>query len=99
MASTLDRVSNGRLRVLMGAGWFEAEYDAFGWEFPAPGVLIEQLRETITILKALLQPNNRFSFDGKHYRTHDATNLPLPIQQPLPIELGGGPDPRPRNGG
>jgi alkanesulfonate monooxygenase SsuD/methylene tetrahydromethanopterin reductase-like flavin-dependent oxidoreductase (luciferase family) len=92
MAATLDRVSKGRLRVLMGAGWYQAEYEAFGWDFPSPGVLIEELRETITILKGLLGPNSRFTFEGKHYRTHEATNLPLPVQQPLPIELGGGRD-------
>jgi len=92
MAATLDRVSMGRLRLLLGAGWFQAEYEAFGWDFPSPGVLIEQLRETVAMLKGLLAPNNRFTFEGKHYRTHDATNLPLPIQQPLPIELGGGRD-------
>src|SRR5207247_11250398 len=61
-------------------------------DFPSPGVLIEQLRETVTILKGLLQPNDRFTFEGKHYRTREATNLPLPVQQPLPIELGGGRD-------
>ncbi len=92
MAATLDRVSKGRLRVLMGAGWYQAEYDAFGWGFPSPGVLIEQLRETVQIFKGLLGPNERFTFEGKHYRTHEATNLPLPVQQPLPIELGGGRD-------
>lgn len=92
MAASLDRVANGRLRLLMGAGWFQAEYDAFGFEFPAPGVLIEQLRETIEILKGLLGPHDRFTFDGKHYVVREATNKPLPVQQPLPIEIGGGRD-------
>ena len=92
MAATLDRVSRGRLRVLMGAGWFQAEYDAFGFEFPQPGVLIEQLRETVTILRGLLAPHNKYSFHGRHYRVREATNSPLPVQQPLPIEIGGGRD-------
>jgi alkanesulfonate monooxygenase SsuD/methylene tetrahydromethanopterin reductase-like flavin-dependent oxidoreductase (luciferase family) len=92
MAATLDRVSKGRLRILMGAGWFQGEYEAFGWEFPPPGVLIEQLRETITILKALLGPHDRYTFEGKHYSVKEATNLPLPVQQPLPIEIGGARD-------
>jgi alkanesulfonate monooxygenase SsuD/methylene tetrahydromethanopterin reductase-like flavin-dependent oxidoreductase (luciferase family) len=92
MAATLDRISNGRLRMLVGAGWFEMEYQQFGWEFPAPGIRIEQLRETVEILKGLLGPHERFTFDGKHYRVNAATNMPLPVQQPMPIEIGGAQD-------
>lgn len=89
MAATLDRISNGRLRLLVGAGWFETEYTQFGWEFPPPGVRVEQLRETIAILKGLLGPHDAFTYEGKHYTVREATNLPLPVQQPLPIEVGG----------
>jgi len=92
MTATLDRVAKGRLRMLMGAGWYEAEYQQYGWEFPPPGVRIEQLRETIQILRGLLGPHESFTFEGKHYRTNGATNMPLPVQQPFPIEIGGAQD-------
>ena len=92
MAATTDRISGGRLRMLIGAGWFETEYDQFGWDFPAPGVRIEQLRDTVRILKGLLGPHEAFTYEGKHYSVRDAVNLPLPVQEPLAIEIGGAGD-------
>ncbi|HYZ93443.1 MAG TPA: LLM class flavin-dependent oxidoreductase [Actinomycetota bacterium] len=92
IAATTDRISGGRLRMLVGAGWFQQEYEQFGWEFPSPGVRIEQLRDTVHILKGLLGPHEAFTYEGKHYSVRDAVNMPLPVQQPLPIELGGGGD-------
>lgn len=89
MAATLDRVSKGRLRMLIGAGWFEQEYRQYGWDFPAPGVRIGELRDTVRILKGLLSPHEAFTYEGKHHSVRDAVNLPLPVQQPLPIEIGG----------
>jgi alkanesulfonate monooxygenase SsuD/methylene tetrahydromethanopterin reductase-like flavin-dependent oxidoreductase (luciferase family) len=53
MAATLDGISNGRLRLLVGAGWFEQEYRQYGWDFPAPGTRIGELRDTVRILKGL----------------------------------------------
>ena len=93
IACSVDNISKGRLRLLIGAGWYEDEYKAFGYDFPAPGVRIEQLRETITILKGLFAPHEGgFTYEGKHYAVRGALNLPLPVQQPLPIEVGGGGD-------
>jgi alkanesulfonate monooxygenase SsuD/methylene tetrahydromethanopterin reductase-like flavin-dependent oxidoreductase (luciferase family) len=93
MAATLDRVSGGRLRLLVGAGWFQQEYEAFGWEFPSPGVLVEQLRETIAILKGLLSGKPEpFTFEGTHYRVNGAVNAPQPARAPMPIEVGGARD-------
>jgi alkanesulfonate monooxygenase SsuD/methylene tetrahydromethanopterin reductase-like flavin-dependent oxidoreductase (luciferase family) len=89
MAATLDRISNGRLRMLVGAGWFEQEYRQYGWDFPAPGVRIGELRDTVRILKGLLAPHEAFTYEGKHHSVKDAVNLPLPVQNPLPIEIGG----------
>ena len=93
MAATLDRVSGGRLRLLVGAGWFQQEYEAFGWDFPSPGVLVEQLRETVAILKGLLSGKPEpFTFEGTHYWVNGAVNAPQPVRSPLPIEVGGARD-------
>jgi alkanesulfonate monooxygenase SsuD/methylene tetrahydromethanopterin reductase-like flavin-dependent oxidoreductase (luciferase family) len=93
MAATLDRVSAGRLRMLVGAGWYEDEYLKFGYDFPRPGVLVEQLRETVRILKGMLSGKDEpFSYEGAHYRVNDVRNIPQPVRAPLPIEIGGGRD-------
>lgn len=76
MAATLDRVSGGRFRLLIGAGWFEAEYRAFGWEFAPPATLVEELQDTIRILKGMLSSTEPFTYEGKHYRVQEAVNIP-----------------------
>ena len=93
MAATLDRVSGGRFRLLVGAGWFQQEYEAFGWEFPSAGVLVDQLRETVAILKGMLSGStDPFTFEGTHYRVRGAVNAPPPVRAPMPIEVGGARD-------
>ncbi len=53
MASTLDHASGGRLELGLGAGWFEAEYRAFGYPFPSPGNRRRALAETLEALDLL----------------------------------------------
>jgi alkanesulfonate monooxygenase SsuD/methylene tetrahydromethanopterin reductase-like flavin-dependent oxidoreductase (luciferase family) len=92
MAATLDHVSGGRLRLLIGAGWFEQEYDAFGYEFPRAGVRVEQLQETVHVLKGMLSGKDEpFSFRGEHYTVRDVVNVPPPSRA-LPVEVGGARD-------
>lgn len=90
MAATLDDVSSGRVRTLVGAGWHEPEYTAFGWDFPPPGDRIGQLRDTVRILKGLLSPHEAFTYEGKHHSVTDCVNIPL--GRTIPIEVGGGGD-------
>jgi alkanesulfonate monooxygenase SsuD/methylene tetrahydromethanopterin reductase-like flavin-dependent oxidoreductase (luciferase family) len=88
MAATLDQISGGRVRLLVGAGWHEAEYMQFGYEFPEPSIRVEQTDETIQILKGMLSGADSFSFEGQHYRVNDVSNIPQPVRVPLPIEVG-----------
>lgn len=89
MASTLDVVSDGRLDLGMGAGWYEAEYRAFGFPFPPVAERITRLRETVDILGGMLS-RERFSYDGTYYQVNDAPNDPMPVQRPRPpIWIGG----------
>lgn len=92
MASTIDQISGGRFRLLIGAGWFEQEYRKFGWDFPGPGVRIGELRDTIRILKGLLAPHEAFTYKGEHYSVDACVNYPLPVQQPMRVEIGGAGD-------
>ena len=89
MAATLDIISDGRLDLGLGAGWYEDEYRAFGFRFPPTGERIARLREAVDIVGGMLS-NERFTYDGKYYRVEDAPNDPPPVQRPRPpIWVGG----------
>ncbi|MEQ9617978.1 MAG: TIGR03560 family F420-dependent LLM class oxidoreductase [Deltaproteobacteria bacterium] len=89
MASTLDVISGGRLEFAIGAGWFEPEYRAYGYEFPDDAARIEQLAESVKIIRAMWT-DEKPSFEGVHYRIEDAYCNPKPAQKPHPpITIGG----------
>ena len=81
--STVDVISKGRLEVGIGAGWYRAEYDAYGFSFPNAKVRTEQLSEAIQILK-LLWTQDETTFQGKHFSVHQALDRPKPVQRPHP---------------
>ena len=90
MAATVDRVSNGRLELGLGAGWFEGEYEAFGFPFPAAGARRRAVEETIDALH-LLFAGGPVDFDGEHVQLRQAYCNPGPVQMPRPpITLGAG---------
>lgn len=89
MSSTLDALSNGRLEFGIGAGWFEHEYKSYGYKFDSPLTRIEQLDESITIIKKMWQ-KEKSSFTGKHYSIKNAVCSPKPIQKPHPPIMVGG---------
>jgi F420-dependent oxidoreductase-like protein len=90
VASTVDVMSAGRLEFAIGAGWYEEEYLAYGYDFPRPAVRIGQLDEAVRIVKKMWT-DDEASFAGKHYRIDGAINRPKPIQQPHPpIWIAGG---------
>ncbi|MEK6711822.1 MAG: LLM class flavin-dependent oxidoreductase [Nitrospinota bacterium] len=89
MAATLDVISGGRLEMGIGAGWIEAEYKAYGYEFPRPPARIAQMEEAVQIMKRMwTEPEPTFT--GAHYRIERAYCDPLPLQKPHPpIWIGG----------
>ena len=89
MAATLDVISGGRLILGLGAGWHQQEYDEYGYDFPPIATRLAQLGETLEILRSLWT-NERTTFAGKHFAVHDAACSPKPVQQRLPIMIGGG---------
>ena len=89
MAATLDVISGGRLELALGAGWHEPEFRAAGFEFPRPGVRIEQLGEAVRLIKHLWT-GEPVDFDGRHYRIAGGRCRPRPLQSPRPpIVIGG----------
>lgn len=89
-AVTVDRVSNGRLELGIGAAWFEQEHRELGIDFPPPRRRAERLEEAVQVLR-LLMTSDDVSFEGRHYALRGATYRPRPVQEPHPpIWIGAG---------
>jgi len=88
--ATLDQLSDGRVRLALGAGWATDDYRWTGIGLDAPGARIERLAEAVTIVKALLSSDEPVSFTGDHYRVDGLVGAPSPVQRPIPLVLGGG---------
>jgi len=82
-ALTVDHVSNGRLELGLGAGWYEPEHPMFGVEFPPPGELVARYREAVELVDTLLR-NDVTSYAGRFYQVREAPMRPRPVQQPRP---------------
>jgi probable F420-dependent oxidoreductase len=92
-AATMDVLSGGRFELGLGAGWLRDEYEAVGLPFASPGVRIDRLAESLTIIKGLFE-EEPVNFSGTHYQVTNLAGLPRPIQRPRPPILIGGGGPR-----
>lgn len=90
ITSTVDVISGGRLDWGIGAGWYENEYRAYGFEFPKPAQRIRMLEETVEIVTRMWTEPEA-SFKGEHFEIRRAQCDPKPLQQPRPpVWIGGG---------
>ncbi len=87
--ATLDRLSDGRVELGIGAGWMKTDYDALGIPYDSAGVRIDRLEEGLAVIKGSWGPG-AFSFSGDHYTITEYDGIPKPTQQPPPILIGGG---------
>lgn len=85
-----DAMSGGRMELGLGTGWFAEEHTAYG--FPFPRARFGPLTEQLEILTGLWSTpaGETFDFDGEHYQLAGAPGLPKPVQDPLPLIIGGG---------
>jgi alkanesulfonate monooxygenase SsuD/methylene tetrahydromethanopterin reductase-like flavin-dependent oxidoreductase (luciferase family) len=91
LATTLDHVSGGRAVLGIGGAWFEREHDAFGFDDTwgsGFGERLDRLDESVMLLRRLLD-GERFSHEGRFYTFRDALCEPRPVQDHLPILVGG----------
>jgi probable F420-dependent oxidoreductase len=93
MAATLDVISGGRVEMGIGAGWVEAEYRSYGYEFPKASVRIAQMEEAIQVMKCMwCEPEPIFK--GEHFQIERAYCNPPPVQKPHPPIWVGGEGPK-----
>jgi alkanesulfonate monooxygenase SsuD/methylene tetrahydromethanopterin reductase-like flavin-dependent oxidoreductase (luciferase family) len=83
MSSTIDVISGGRLDVGIGAGWYDHEYQGYGYEYPRDGVRLAMLREYVGVLKRMWT-EDVVHHQGEHYQLDGAINQPKPLQNPHP---------------
>ena len=98
VAATVDIVSEGRVEMGIGAGWYEHEWKAYGYGFPRAGERLARLDEGVQIFRQMWT-EGRSTFSGKHYTTDGALCRPQPLQgtaQPgsphngIPVWIAGG---------
>jgi alkanesulfonate monooxygenase SsuD/methylene tetrahydromethanopterin reductase-like flavin-dependent oxidoreductase (luciferase family) len=89
MAATLDHLSAGRAELGLGAGWLEAEHDAYGFSFPSAKDRVDLLEEQLQVIGGLWT-EEVFSHAGPHYRLRECAFTPKPVQQPHPPLIVGG---------
>jgi F420-dependent oxidoreductase-like protein len=91
---TVDHISNGRVELGLGAGWYEAEHRAYGFPFVDTATRLEVLEEQVEIVVRSWD-EGPFGFEGKHYRIEELDARPKPLQRPRPnLIIGGAAKPR-----
>src|SRR6187551_2464477 len=90
MATALDHISNGRAYLGIGSAWNEDEARDFGFEFgETPGERLRWLREALPVMRGMLHGETP-SADGPHYAQQHVRNDPPPVQEHMPLLIGGG---------
>jgi F420-dependent oxidoreductase-like protein len=90
MASTVDVASHGRLYAGIGAGWYEHEWRAYGYEWPELKDRMGAFREAVQIIDGMWT-QDAFQFKGKYYSVDRPYNEPKGVRKPHPsLWIGGG---------
>ena len=93
MAATVDQITGGRLILAPGSGWFAAEAEAYGIDWPDADGRKARLRESIRIMQSLFTEEST-TFEGAYFRLKEAYCNPKPVQQPYPPFWIGGEAPK-----
>ena len=84
MAAALDHLSDGRLILGIGAGWYEPEYEAFGYPFDHR---VGRFEESLAVIAGLIR-DDRADLDGRWVTVRDVVLRP-PARPDLPILIAG----------
>ncbi|MBI3991871.1 MAG: TIGR03560 family F420-dependent LLM class oxidoreductase [Candidatus Lambdaproteobacteria bacterium] len=87
-AVTIDHISQGRLELGLGAGWFKEEFEEFGYTFPPIGRRLDQMEEAVQVIRALFEQPS-VTHHGEFYKLDGAVCAPKPVQARPRIWIGG----------
>jgi alkanesulfonate monooxygenase SsuD/methylene tetrahydromethanopterin reductase-like flavin-dependent oxidoreductase (luciferase family) len=88
IVATLDVLSGGRAMCGLGAAWFEREHELYGWDFPPVARRYELLEDALELLPLMWGPGSP-AFEGRTVDVPAATCYPRPLQERVPIWVGG----------
>jgi F420-dependent oxidoreductase-like protein len=88
ITTSIDVLSGGRAVLGIGAAWFEAEHEAFGFAFPPIATRFEMLEDALRIARAMFTEDEA-TVEGKHFSIKNLMNRPKPIRGDIPIMIGG----------
>ncbi|MCC7372832.1 MAG: TIGR03560 family F420-dependent LLM class oxidoreductase [Chloroflexi bacterium] len=89
IVATVDQMSGGRIDAGFGAGWYEGEHQTYGLPFNSFRERFDRMTEAIDICTSLWSPSESTSFSGAYYQLDNAPGFPKPLQQPMPVIVGG----------
>lgn len=88
IAAAVDNISGGRLLLGIGAGWQENEHESYGLELGTIKERLDRFEEAVQVVRSMTR-ENRTNFKGEYFTVQDAPNQPAPVQEKLPILIGG----------
>ncbi len=88
IVATLDVLSGGRAICGLGIGWYEQEHHAYGWRFPPVAERYALLEDALDLLPRMWGPGSK-PFDGRLLHVPDTSCYPRPLQERIPILVGG----------
>jgi F420-dependent oxidoreductase-like protein len=86
---TVDQISGGRVEAGLGAGWWDREHEAYGFDLPEIGPRMDAFEEQLEIVHRQWE-DGAFSFDGEYFQIKELDAQPKPLQHPHPPLIIGG---------
>ncbi|XOV86955.1 MAG: LLM class flavin-dependent oxidoreductase [Pseudomonadota bacterium] len=89
IAGTIDTISEGRFTLALGAGWYQREHEAYGWDFPPMKERQDRFEEACHLIRQLIHAKAPVDFQGRYYQLNAARLSPGSFATPVPIMVGG----------
>jgi alkanesulfonate monooxygenase SsuD/methylene tetrahydromethanopterin reductase-like flavin-dependent oxidoreductase (luciferase family) len=93
MVATLDQLTEGRVYLGLGAGWWQEEFEAYGYRWLPPGKRVSRTIEAARIIKRMWT-EEKLDFQGRFWSLKDCALSPRPYTDPHPLLWNGGGGPR-----